>query len=113
MVILQLVSNERNYSIEVNLDNENFLFRFLWNPRSACWFFDLSRVSDGRLLLDSKRIAVGTVPLQQFVGPEWPKGQLYIFDTSGQDLDPGETDLGSRVQIHYLEALAGDVEARV
>lgn len=113
MIVLQLLPKERNYSIEVNLDNDNFLMRFLWNPRAASWFFDLAQLADGLLLLDSVRISVGTFPLRQFVGPQWPKGQLYIFDTSGQDLDPGESDLGERVQVHYLEALAGEVTARV
>jgi hypothetical protein len=110
MIELPLDPTEENYSISCSLDGQNYTFRFYWNARASSWFFDLERESDGLQLLSQTRVSVGAALIDQFVGfqgtteNEWPPGQLYVFDTSGADLDPGVKDLGARVKIFYLDA---------
>lgn len=113
MLTLSLLNTERNYSFEASLDNEVFKLRFLWNPRAEAWFFDLVRSSNGKQLIDQKRVTVGAALMSQYVGPDWPKGELLVIDTTKTDTDPGEGDMGSRVVILYFEALLGEVTARV
>lgn len=105
MILLPFDTTQQNYSFQVPLDGVNYEFRWYWNQRDTAFYFDMTRVSDQKIMISQYRVSVGTAPFDQFVGDGWPPGQLFIYDTSGQQLDPQtSSDLGSRVVVAYLDS---------
>ncbi len=94
------------YKYVVQLDGVNYQLAYYFNPRVGLvgkWFVSLSDQVGNPI--------VGPVP----VVATWPlfdrfkeeavfPGTLFAFDTSGQNEDPGQFDLGDRVRMLYLEA---------
>ena len=58
---------------------------------------DVIRVAGRRVLVGWPLLGSKT-----FLGR--PAGHLIPVDTSGQDKDPGENDLGARVQLYYVDS---------
>lgn len=92
-----------NYSFQCDLDGTTYDLALRWGDREECWFFTLSTV-DGTVLLAGRRLAVGSPLLRGFRDPRLPPGELMAVDTSGNDLEAGQTDLGARVLLMYTEA---------
>jgi hypothetical protein len=88
------------FSYQVELDGRTFGLEFRWNERDASWYLSL-RDADDAPLLSGLRVTVGHLYLSRFRLLGLPKGELEFVDTTGQDEDPGFTDLGSRVVLLY------------
>lgn len=105
MAIVEIpVSSENPHSFfTTTLSNVTYGFEFIWNARAEAWFFSLYDVEE-EPIVSGRKVVVSTPLLETF---RWdariPSGTLYALDTSGQDLDPGEKDLGpgARVKILY------------
>lgn len=95
------------YEQTVKLDGVSYVIALYFNPRindnQGKWFLVLAD--------QNRNMLVGPVPIvanwniiDRFVGRNPLPGTLFAFDTSGQDLDPGQFDLGDRVRLFYIEA---------
>lgn len=94
------------YTFQVDLDEVTFGFHFQWNARDNNWFFDILDVNNNPILT-SRRVVVSWFLLANFKSlGNLPAGDLYAYDTSGQQLPPGILDLGpnARVRFQYYEA---------
>ena len=96
-----------SYEQAVKLDGTQYILALYFNPRidngNGKWFITLAD--------QNRNMLVGPVPLvaswclfDRFTDLVQLPGTLFCFDTSGQELDPGQFDLGSRVRLFYLEA---------
>ncbi len=99
------------YEETVTLDGVAFDLLFRWNNRDECWYLSIfdptvTASEDGSRtpILGSLPILTGWVLLAQYRMQERPQGDLFVFDSSGQGLDPGRRDLGSRVLLIYYTA---------
>lgn len=92
-----------HYSFSVDLDGTPYVLDFDWNERAGSWALGVSLV-DGTVLVAGRRIVVGYPLLNRFKDPRLPRGVLMAMDTSNQDADPGEAELGARVQLVYIDA---------
>lgn len=108
-LILPLRPDLDHYTEQLTLDGFKFDFLFQWNERDSTWYmsiFDPAVPAD----TDGSRVAilagiaihVGRGLLNQFRMRERPLGEIIVLDSSNQDLDPGQRDLGERVQLVYL-----------
>lgn len=101
MLILPLTSDPES-DFEVELEGRSYIFRFRFNVRDGCWYFDLS-TAEGVSLRAGVRVVLET-PLLRGVSTELPPGQLFASDSTGKQVPPGADDLGQRVQVYYLTA---------
>lgn len=95
------------YSQIVTLEGTAYQLDFTFNQRMALgvgkWMLQISD-SQGNPIIDEVPV-VATWPLfKRFRDARLPKGTIYAFDTSGQNLDPGRFDFGDRVRLLYLES---------
>jgi hypothetical protein len=87
------------------LEGVNYVLRLRYNERGGAWFVD---VADdlGNVLAAGRKVVVnwpivGARETSVNLFPGW----LFAFDTSDIDLDPTEEDMGTRVQLYYLESV--------
>jgi hypothetical protein len=76
----------------------DFRFRFHFNQVDSCWYMDVYN-SEGDLECGGVKCVLGTFLAERGL---WA-GHLFLDDQSGQDLEPTETDFGTRVLMYYVE----------
>lgn len=91
------------YSVTVPLEGVAFGFFFSWNARGSYWAVSVSDAAGNPLVRRIARAGSVFFARHRALNPNaFPAGDIFVKDTSGQDLDPGLTDLGGRVQLVYL-----------
>ena len=60
-------------------------------------------LEDGTEIIGMRPVIADWPPFARFRSSLLPAGELIFIDTSGNNLDPGEDDLGVRVLLVYLE----------
>lgn len=89
------------FQFSIELDQVTYGFEFRWNEREGCWYLTL-RDGEGNALLSSRKVVLGAL-FRKYRGTAGvPQlGDVYVFDTSGGELDAGLEDLGRRVVLTY------------
>lgn len=89
----------------VQLDGATYGLELRWNQRALGWFLSIFDVS-GNLLLSGRRLVVGWGLIARF--KKWnaslPPGDFIVVDSTGEGLEPGLDELGTRVKLVYIEA---------
>jgi len=92
------------FSQQVELDGVLYGMLFQYNARDSRWFLDLSDESDA--------LVVGSIPLvfnwpllrKYQANPAVPQGMMMLITTDDPDQPAGNSDLGQRATIIYVEA---------
>jgi hypothetical protein len=114
---IALPNDQPIFSTQVELDAVTYTLSFFWNSEDdsvvdgngvstgGAWYISIGQ-SDGTPIVSGLRVVVNFASggRFRFKGIGMPPGVLWFEDTSGQGLDPGLTDLGSRVTLSYLDA---------
>lgn len=109
MVLLECATRNDlpTYNYVISLDGVNYNLSYYFNPRmdsgNGKWFLQIADQT-GNILVAAVPIVVTWPLLDRFVDQEIPPGMLMGFDTSGQNKDPGQFELGDRVRVLYLES---------
>lgn len=90
------------FSYTIPLDGTTFTLSYTFNDRMNKWFLELGD-QFGVTIVSAVPIVSSWPLFDRFKGLAIPKGTLFAFDSSGQDLDPARFDLGARVRIFYKE----------
>lgn len=100
MAIVQIPTrtDSDNYTLTVTLEGTAYDLTLEWSYRASCWTLSIAGVVDGLAVRVGYPLLVGVPTAGR------PPGDLVAFDTAGQDLDPGLTDLGARVLLLYQES---------
>ncbi len=93
-----------NYRLVTTIDGVTYIFDTRWNARDAAWYFDLLEEDETPIIYGVK-VVLGTYLGRRSTHSFFRGGVLAAWDTSGQDLDAGIDDLGSRVQLVHYSAL--------
>ncbi len=103
-VLIPVVPEGAYFGLGVELDGKTYRLDFRWNPRCEQWVLNVLD-GGGGVVVQGVRVVID-VPLLQRFGPrvDLPPGLLMFVDSSGDQVDAGLTDLGSRVQLFYLPA---------
>lgn len=102
--VLPVDSLNPYYSFDVALSSIVYRLTFIWNGRGQFWTMDISDTSDNIIQASIKLVASWEL-LLQYTNPLLPPGSIYCIDMSGLDLDPTDTDLGTRVILVYDNAI--------
>lgn len=79
-----------------------FIFDFRWNTRGSAWYMSVFE-DDGTPIASSLRVVLGMYLGRRVLHPLFRRGVFVAVDLSGQGLDAGLDDLGSRIQVRrYL-----------
>jgi hypothetical protein len=102
-LILPARSNLTHYEFGVELEGASYTIELRWNARDGAWYLSLYD-SAGEPLVSGHKAVLGANLLGRGENPRLPPGLLTLFDTSGTLVDPGQTELGGRVQLIYMES---------
>lgn len=96
---LRLPSGVPAFSRKVVLDGTTYALRFRWSMRETKWYLEL-RDEEGRLITGPMKLVVN-FPLLDMrragrEAPDFPAGELTIFDSRAVPLDPVLEDLGAQ-----------------
>lgn len=91
------------FSVNAVLDGVNYTLEFRWNTYDSRWYVRILDEMGQTILAGDCRVSADT-PIYASSTQRTPPGFLYPFDSSGQALDPGLSDLGARVQLWYITA---------
>lgn len=89
-----------HYTLTAQLEGVNYVLQFDWNDRGSEWFFTLMDTTLSPILAGAA-IKLGQPLLSQTNDGRRPPGEFFAFDTSGQNVESGLTDLGGRVTFYY------------
>lgn len=92
-----------HYDFEVELEESIYTIELYWNTRAEAWFLSVYDVL-GEPLVSGRKVALGAPILGRAERPSGPPGAIIAFDTSGENVEAGETDLGGRVQLVYFDS---------
>lgn len=83
------------------INGREYVLRFYWNDRAEAWYMDVAD-QDASPILYGIRLVVGVLLGRQLVGDSrmWP-GAMVCVVTAQDQSDPGQFDLGGRVQLVY------------
>lgn len=98
-----ITSDQVLYQQITTLDGTDYVLTFALNLRDGYWYLDVAD-QDGVPLASGIKVVVNWDLLRRCIDPRKPPGLLMAFDTTGQGLDPGSKDFGTRVQLLYLSA---------
>lgn len=95
------------YEMAVTLDQVSYIIQLYFNNRinngQGKWMISLS--DQNRNLLVAPVPVVVNYPLfDRFIDLTSLPGTIFAFDTSGNNQDPGQFDLGNNVRLYYIEA---------
>lgn len=97
------------FQFSTELDGVTFGFAFRWNEREGNWYVSLLD-GDGNALVSGRKIVVGAGLFRAYrANPKvMQSGDVYVIDTDAGvttgdvlGIDPGYSDLGSRVVLTY------------
>ena len=95
--------NRYDFIQQADLDGSTYSLRFRWNGDSGGWYLDIL-AADKTPILCGSRLVVNFPIGSRFRDLGLPPGRIFALDTTGQGIDPGEEDLGTRVQVYYFDA---------
>ena len=91
------------YIMEVELNNQVFRLRFLWNTRELYWYMDILNQDDVEILTGIKMV-INYVLLNQFqYMADLPKGEFFVMDLEQNPSTGGITfdNFGERYQLLF------------
>jgi hypothetical protein len=94
------------YDFLIDLEGATYQLAFQYNLRRGGWTFGI-RDSSGNDILVGIPIIVSTDLTSRFQAQGAPPGRFVAWDTSGNNLNPTDSDFGSRVLFLYQEAKSG------
>lgn len=97
------VSTHPHHELQVKLDGVVYTLELRWNRRDSGWYLTVKDEADA-VLVASRRLVCDWPIVGLREQPPVLPGQLWVYDTSGEQLDPTLEDLGTRVLLLYEEA---------
>lgn len=97
---LPLDSDNPFYERSTTIENVPYIFNVRWSDFEQAWYFDLWDENSNPIVSGIK-LVLGVILARRCVDPRKPTGALFLSDLSGDDLDAGRFDLGTRVKLYY------------
>jgi len=93
-----------SYDFTTTLSDADFLVEIDWADRSGesgAWFMTLSTAA-GEAIFSGVKIVIGAFLGRRSTNPRGPAGFIVCEDTSGNNLDAGFDDMGTRVRVLFF-----------
>lgn len=107
-VEIPLRSDLPYFGMQVVLDGTIYQLDFRWNVRATrdidgkqgAWFMQIKDQSQQKIYAAGVKLTCAYPLLDNVADKPFP-GIFLVYDTSGQQLDPGLNDLGDRISLWY------------
>jgi hypothetical protein len=99
---LPVTSDPQAYTFQITLDGTPYNVRFHYNRRRETWHMSIA-TQDNIDLVNGVPIFVNWPILDRFKDTRLPPGTFMAIDTTGETIDPGQDDFGTRVKMTYIE----------
>lgn len=103
LLILPVRRDTPAFDYTIELDRVVYALRFRYNFRMQRWIFDVAK-KDGTVLAGGIVILPNVNLLGRFRNKDLPRGEFYSIDQTGKNRAPALEDLGSTIQLIYVEA---------
>lgn len=90
-----------SFKFQCDLDGQTYGLQFVWNERFGAWFMSIFDVNDNPLICGVRVVVDFPLAFRSTLAGLFP-GMLIALDTSGQHIDPGLNDFGTRVLLQYI-----------
>lgn len=97
-------SEDTHYEFKTTLQGAVYTFEVRWNTREQAWYTTIKTEDEEIIVADCKIVADWFLFLRSR-DARLPPGLFATYDTSGRGQNPGINDLGTRVQVVYVEKL--------
>lgn len=101
LIIKTQFNNSSSFVETITLDNKIYEFQFDWNVRDEHWSM-MIRDKNNQVIVSGIKIVADYELISMYRYLDVPPGYLIAVDTSGQGLDPGFDDFGTRVLLMYF-----------
>jgi len=102
VVQIPFTSDRFHQKVRISLDDVFYRFELHFNDPDESWYLDLRDDADN-LLVGSVRLCLNRDLFKPFKYLDVPQGQLAMFDTQREDVEPDRDNLGTRVLTVYQE----------
>jgi hypothetical protein len=92
-----------SHTVKVTLDGRKYGLAFRWSERESAWYMSIS-LEDATPIASGIKVVLGMYLNARLAREDAPPGLFMAYDTSGEDQEAGETDLGSRVELLYIDS---------
>lgn len=89
------------FRYRIRLGDTHYRLRYVWSGRTASWYISIA-TEDGAPIVAGRRLVIGVPLFARHQDPRLPDGDFLALDLSGQDLEAGRDDLGSRVVLWFV-----------
>lgn len=100
---LPVRSDFQAYGFDVDLEGTPFRLDFQFNERLEKWIMGISDTVGNEIIL-GLILQVDRFLTKNIVREGEPPGQFLLIDETGQQRDPGRSDLGNDIKLLYIEA---------
>ena len=100
--LIPISQNESNITQLSTLDGSDYIFRFLWNERDAHWYMTIRDSASVDIITGIKVVCDIPLAVHEASDDMFP-GSLWAVDTTGNGVDPGLRDFGTRVRLIYVD----------
>jgi hypothetical protein len=101
MILIRIDPRQPVQRLQAVLDGVTYQIDLTWQSRDQTWRMNFC-LADGTPILIRRPLLSGSWPLAGCVSPLRPTGGLAVVDLGDGYVDPGEFDLGDRVQLIYM-----------
>lgn len=102
-LVLPFVADVPHFDFQAELEGATYTLELRWNERSSTWSLSIYGAA-GETLAAGRSVVLGADLLGRSRKAGLPPGSLHVVDTSGKGLEAGRSDLGTRVQLVYVES---------
>jgi hypothetical protein len=102
--IIPTPRNSRLYREVVELEGREYVLHLDWSERDESWYLSIYDQDEVPLAL-GLRLLVGHPLLKGQTNPKLPPGFMTVVDSTGLDVDPGLTDIGTRAFLVYEDSV--------
>ncbi len=101
MIIQLPLTSDTSQTFTILLGAISYDMAVRWNDRSGTWVLDITDSASQTILVQGIPLVLGTDILSPY---GLAMGYMVVVDQSGQGLDAGVDDLGSRVNVYWYSA---------
>ncbi len=100
-VIIPFSPELSNFSQQITLDSQLFIFEFLWNERAEQWDMSVLDINEVPLV-EGIKLVLNYSLFDQWVDRGLPPGELYAIDTTGEEEKITRNNLGPIIVLSYI-----------
>lgn len=102
-LVIPITPDAPHFDLDVVLEGSSYRLELRWNERVGLWSLSVYDAA-GTLLAAGRSVVLGAELLGRSGDARLPPGSLFAIDTSGKGAEAGRLDLGTRVQLIYIES---------